>query len=269
MSARPTSRLVRVWRVVRLALHVLRGLLTAAIVLQWGSPRLRLALTREWSRSLLVLLGVRLTIRGEPLNEASHNVMVVANHVSWLDIYILNAAWPARFVSKAEVRNWPVVGWLAEVTGTLFLERSKRRDTARINNVITAALKQGDCVAFFPEGTTTDGTRLLPFLASLLQPAIDAEAELRPVALRYLNADGSINTRAAYYDDMSMLDSLRNILAQREIRAELHFLAPIACAHKTRRELARQSEAAISSALNLANPHRIPETPVGLPGAGR
>ncbi|MDO8892506.1 MAG: lysophospholipid acyltransferase family protein [Sulfurimicrobium sp.] len=267
MSARPTSRLVRVWRMLRLALHILRGLLTAAIVLPWSTPRVRLVLTREWSRSLLSLLGVRLTIRGTPLNENSHKAMVVANHVSWLDIYLLNAAWPARFVSKAEVRTWPVFGWLAEVTGTLFLERGKRRDTARINNVITTALNQGDCVAFFPEGTTTDGTHLRPFLASLLQPAIDAEAELRPVALRYLNNDDSINTLAAYYDEMSMMDSLRNILAQREIRAELHFLEPIACAHKTRRELARQSEAAISSALSLANPHKTPETPDGHPGA--
>lgn len=269
MSTRPTSLPVRAWRVLRIALHVLRGLLTAAIVLPWSTPRLRLVLTREWSRSLLTLLGVRLTIRGEALNEASHKVMVVANHVSWLDIYLLNAAWPARFVSKAEVRNWPVAGWLAEVTGTLFLERGKRRDTARINGAIATALNHGDCVAFFPEGTTTDGTRIRPFLASLLQPAVDAGAELRPAALRYLNADGSINTRAAYCDEMSMMDSLRNILAQREIRAELHFLAPIACANKTRRELARQSETAISSALSLANPHRTPETPGDPPDAAQ
>ncbi|MFH2210905.1 MAG: lysophospholipid acyltransferase family protein [Pseudomonadota bacterium] len=262
---RPTSRLVRVWRTARLVMHILRGLLTAAIVLPWSSPHLRLVLAREWSRSLLALLGIRLTIHGTPLNETSHNVMVVANHVSWLDIYLLNAARPVRFVSKAEVRNWPVLGWFAAKTGTLFLERGKRRDTARINHAITTALSQGDCVAFFPEGTTSDGTHLRPFLASLLQPAIDAGAELRPAALRYLNSDGSINTRAAYFDDMTMMDSMRNILAQREIRAELQFLEPISCTGKTRRELARRSEAAISSALNLANPHRKSETPDGPP----
>lgn len=266
---RPTSRLVRAWRVARLALHILRGLLTAAIVLPWSSPHLRLALAREWSRSLLALLGIRLTIHGTPLNEANHNVMVVANHVSWLDIYLLNAARPVRFVSKAEVRNWPVLGWFAAKTGTLFLERGKRRDTARINQAITTALTHGDCVAFFPEGTTTDGTHLRPFLASLLQPAIDARAELRPVALRYLNSDSSINTRAAYFGDMTMLDSLRNILAQREIRAELQFLEPIACTNKTRKELARQAEVVISSALNLASPHRTPGIPDGLPDAAQ
>lgn len=267
MTSRPTSRLVRAWRVLRLGLHILRALLTASLVLPWCSRRLRLVLTQEWSHSLLALLGVKLTIHGQPLNEASRNILVVANHVSWLDIYLLNAAWPVRFVSKAEVRNWPVVGWLAEITGTLFLERGKRRDTARINQVISTALTQGDCVAFFPEGTTTDGTHLRPFLASLLQPAIDAGATLQPAALRYPNADGSANTLAAYCGDMSMMDSLRNILAQREIHAELQFLAPIASSGKTRRVLARQSESAISSALNLANPHRTPETPDDLPGA--
>lgn len=267
--SRPTSRLVRAWRVTRLALHILRGLLTAAIVLPWSTHRLRLVLAREWSRSLLALLGVQLTVHGEPPNEGSHNLMVIANHVSWLDIYLLNAVRPVRFVSKAEVRNWPVLGWFAAKTGTLFLERGKRRDTARINHAITMALSQGDCVAFFPEGTTTDGAHLRPFLASLLQPAIDAGAELRPVALRYLNHDGSNNPRAAYFGDMTMLESMRNILAQREIRAELRFLEPIACTHKTRKELARQAEAAISSALNRASPHRKPGTPEGLPAAAQ
>ncbi|MBZ0104586.1 MAG: 1-acyl-sn-glycerol-3-phosphate acyltransferase [Sulfuricella denitrificans] len=200
-------------------------------------------------------------IHGTPLDDSSSKAMVVANHISWLDIYLLNAARPVRFVSKAEVRNWPVIGWLAQVTGTLFLEREKRRDAARINNAIGIALDNGDCVAFFPEGTTTDGTRLRPFLASLLQPAIDAGAELRPVAIRYPSPDGGINTLAAYFDDMSMLDSLRNILSQREIRAEVRFLEPIPCRGKSRRELARQAESAISSALNLANLHRTPGTP--------
>lgn len=267
MTPHPTSGLVRAWRMGRLALHIARGLLTAAIVLPWSSPRLRRTLTREWSSSLLILLGVQLSIRGTPPNDASHKMMVVANHVSWLDIYLLNAVWPVRFVSKAEVRNWPVIGWLAEVTGTLFLERGKRRDTARINDAIITALNNDDCVALFPEGTTTDGTHIRPFLSSLLQPAIDAGAELRPAALRYLNPDGTINTRAAYHGDMSMMDSLRNILAEREILAELHFLAPVSCTGKIRRELARQTETVISSALNLANPHRTPETPDDPPAA--
>lgn len=260
MTERPTSGFVRAWRLIRLGFLISRGVLAAAIVLPWSAPRLRIALTREWSQSLLALLGVKLEIRGSPLNGASRNVMVVSNHVSWLDIYLLNAVRPLRFVSKAEIRNWPVFGWFAAKTGTLFLERGRRRDTARVNDAVTTALANGDCVAFFPEGTTTNGTHLKPFLSSLLQPAINAHSELRPVALRYLNSDGSTDITPAYFGDMSMAQSLRNILAQRKIRAELIFLEPIQSTGKNRRELARGAEAAISSALNLAAPHRTPET---------
>jgi len=264
-----TSRLIRVWRIVRLTLHIQRGVLTAAVVLPWSSPALRHWLTREWSVSLLALLGIKTSINGLPSTQSNHSVMVIANHVSWLDIYLISSVWPVRFVSKAEVRNWPVLGWLAKKTGTLFLEREKRRDTVRVNDAITMGLAQGDCIAFFPEGTTTDGTHLRPFLASLLQPAIDAGAEIRPATIRYLNPDNSINTNTAYYGDMSMLDSLRNILAQREIRAELCFLAPLASTGKTRKILARQAETVISSALNLADPHRKSETAGDLPAAER
>lgn len=264
-----TSRAVRAWRLLRLGLHILRGVLTALLVLPWGSPGLRMTLTREWSRSLLGLLGIRLKIRGNPLDVASHNVLLVSNHVSWLDIYLLNAVRPLRFVSKAEVRNWPVVGWLAIFTGTLFLERGKRRDTARVNDAVSAALANGDCVAFFPEGTTTDGTHLKPFLSSLLQAAINAQSVLRPVALRYVLPGGGIDMAAAYYGDMSMMDSLRNILARKEIRAELIFLEPISTSGKHRRELAQQAEAAISSALHPASPRTKPGTADDPPAAAR
>lgn len=264
-----TSRIVRAWRLLRLGLHILRGVLTAFLVLPWGSPRLRRTLTQEWSRSLLALLGVRLEILGNPPDAASRNVLLVSNHVSWLDIYLLNSVRPLRFVSKAEVRTWPVVGWLAVFTGTLFLERGKRRDTARVNDAVSSALASGDCVAFFPEGTTTDGTHLKPFLSSLLQAAVNAESTLQPVALRYLLPDGCADMAAAYYGDMSMMDSLRNILARKKIRAELIFLEPISTGGKHRRELARQAEQAISSALHPAGPRTKPGTAGDPPAAAR
>lgn len=264
-----TSRLVRAWRLLRLGLHILRGVLTAILVLPWGSPGLRMTLTREWSRSLLALLCVHLEVRGKPLDLASRNVLLVSNHVSWLDIYLLNTVRPVRFVSKAEVRSWPIVGWLAVFTGTLFLERGRRRDTARVNDAVTAALANGDCVAFFPEGTTTDGTHLKPFLSSLLQAAINAQSTLQPVALRYVRPDGGADIEPAYHGDMSMMDSLRNILARREIRAELLFLDPISSCGKQRRELAHQAELAISSVLYPASPRTAAGTAGDPPGAAR
>lgn len=267
MTIPATSRLVRAWRLFRLGLHIARGVLTAALLLPWASPRTRLARTRNWSRALLSLLGVRLAVRGQPPGDDAGNILVIANHVSWLDIYLLNATRPPRFVSKAEVRGWPVVGWLAAFAGTIFLERGRRRDTARVNDVLAGALADGGCVALFPEGTTSDGTRLKPFLPSLFQAAISAQSVLQPVALRYRLPDGGIDTAAAYHGDMSMMDSLRNILTRQEIRAELYFLEPMSCVGKTRRDLAREAENAISNALNQANPRRKPETAACPPAA--
>lgn len=264
-----SSRALRAWRLLRLGLHIARGVITAATMLPWASPALRLGLIREWSQKLLSLLGVSASIRGTPLDAASARVMVVANHVSWLDIYLLNSVRPLRFVSKSEVRSWPVVGWLAAKTGTLFLERARRRDAARVNDAVTAALNHGDCVAFFPEGTTTDGTHLRPFLAPLLQPAVDAGATLQPVALRYVLPDGSRDAAPAYFGNMSLGESLTKVLARREIHAEIAFLDPIACVGQNRRELAKQAEAAISSALNLAAPRTTPETAGDPPAAAR
>lgn len=264
-----SSRLLRAWRLLRLGLHIARGVITAATVLPWIGPAGRLWLTREWSRTLLALLGVKVKVNGVALDSASAKMMVVANHVSWLDIYLLNAVRPLRFVSKSEVRTWPVVGWLAAKTGTLFLERAKRRDAARINDAVIAALDKGDCVAFFPEGTTTDGSHLRPFLAPLLQPAIDAGATLQPVALRYVQPDGSTDPAPAYFGNMSLGTSLGNILARRRILAEVSFLAPIPCTEENRRNLAKRAEAAISSALNLAVPRTTPETAGDPPAAAR
>lgn len=265
----PTPRVVRLWRLARLGFHILRGVLTAGLILPWCTPRLRSALIGEWARSLLGLLAVRVTVQGAPPDGASRNLMVVANHVSWLDIYLLNAVRPVRFVSKSEVRSWPVIGWLAAKTGTLFLEREKRRDTARINDAVAAALSGGDRVAFFPEGTTTDGTHLWPFRSPLLQAAVKADSTVIPAALRYLQPDGSPDPAPAYFGNMTMGESLANILARREIRAELFYLEPIPCLGKRRHELAEQAEKAISNALNQAVLHRTPETGDGPQGAAR
>jgi 1-acyl-sn-glycerol-3-phosphate acyltransferase len=135
--------------------------------------------------------------------------------------------------------------------GTFFIDRARRHDTARVNHEMSAALSQGGCVAVFPEGTTSHGDTLLPFHASLLQPAVHSASRIWPAAIRYSHADGSLNRAASYVGDTSFGASLREIVSQPEMYAELVFLAPIATHGKTRRELARQAELAIAAALNL------------------
>ena len=232
--------------------HVLYAVALAGLVFPWLQDKTRIRLERRWSVQLMQILHVRVRLRGAAPELSARNVMLVANHVSWLDIYLLNTARPARFVAKSEVRAWPVVGWLADKTGTLFIDRSKRHDTARVCHAMSAALNNGECVAVFPEGTTSNGARLQPFHASLLQPAVASQSTLWPVAIRYTHADGSLNTAPAYADEISFAASLLRVTSQPVIYAELVFAPPIDAHGKTRRELARQAEQAIASALNLA-----------------
>jgi 1-acyl-sn-glycerol-3-phosphate acyltransferase len=190
--------------------------------------------------------------------------MLAANHVSWLDVYALISVCPARFVAKSEIRNWPLLGWLSQNAGTLFIERTKRSDTARINQDINNALTIGDRVAVFPEGTTSDGTVLRHFHASLLQPAVIDETWLYPVAVRYHDSTGQISQAAAYVE-VSLLGSLQQILRQPWIEVELIFSDPVNSVGKNRRELARFAEHAIATALSLPVPHKLPGKLPGLP----
>jgi len=198
------------------------------------------------------ILNIKIRLFGVAPDLSVQNMMLVANHVSWLDIYVLNAVRPVRFVSKIEVLSWPLVGWLAKKTGTLFIDRTKRHDTARVNDEVSAVLTKGGCVAVFPEGTTSDGSQLKPFHASLLQPAVHSQSQVWPAAIRYTYADGSLNVVPAYVDELTFGQSLSLILNEAIIYAELEFMPPISAQGKVRRELAREAELAISRALNLS-----------------
>jgi 1-acyl-sn-glycerol-3-phosphate acyltransferase len=262
-----TSRLTRILRATRLLLHIVSGLIQSAIYphvdQQWQRR-----MAKNWSARLLSILSIRLCYQGTPPALETSRAMLAANHVSWLDVYSLQTVCPARFVAKAEIRGWPLLGWLSRNAGTLFIERSKRSDTARINKHISEALASGDRVAVFPEGTTGDGKALMHFHASLLQPAVNVEAMLYPVAIRYTNMAGEIST-AAPYVNISMIESLRRILREPWINVELIFGTPIDSNGKNRRELARWVEHAIANALLLPVPHKTPGTPSGHPSGSQ
>lgn len=268
---RPPNRsngfLIRTLRLARLVLHLLVGVVKAALLLPLVGRARRTELIRRWSVRVLAILNVRLSVKGSVPDLSVAGVMFVANHISWLDIYLLAAVCPVRFVSKSEVRAWPVIGWLAVKIGTLFIERGRRHDTARAGREVVDALRQGDCVAVFPEGTTSNGTLLRPFHASLLQSAITSEARLWPVAIRYVHRDGTANLAPAYVDKMSFGASLFRILDEPELEAEITYLEPLPTQGRSRRELAALAEQAIASALNLTAPGRKSGKPADPPAA--
>lgn len=253
-ASAPAGRLRQIARSVRLVLHIISGLIQSAVYPHVSQSAQR-RMSQNWSARLLSILHVKLHCSGSPPTAEMQRVMLAANHVSWLDVYSINAICPARFVAKSEIRGWPFFGWLSHNVGTLFIERTKRSDTARINEHIAQALTIGDRVAVFPEGGTGDGTALHHFHASLLQAAVTVEAMLYPVAIRYTDAAGEIS-RVAPYVGISLLESLRRVLRERRIDVELIFGAPIDSAGKNRRELARSVEHAIASVLSLPLPHK-------------
>ena len=265
MSRNQASYLTRCYRFCRLFMHVVYAVLLVAFFYPHFSKARRALILKRWSLTLFDILNVRLKVIDDPPAAVPVNSMLAANHVSWLDVFILYTQYYARFVAKAEMRAWPVIGWLCVKVGTLFIERMKRRDTARINQRISQALRGGDCIAVFPEGTTSDGTYLQAFHSSLLEPAVISQSTLYPVALRYSNHNGAVNTEVAYADKTTLISSLLKILAQQEIHAELIFAKPIPAQGKNRRELARAAEAAIAGHLNLPVRHRKPGPPGGFP----
>jgi 1-acyl-sn-glycerol-3-phosphate acyltransferase len=253
MAAGRTPSLLRLLRLARVTLHLLRGLALASFVFPWVSKPGRDTRKRRWSRKLLSILAVSVRERNAPAN-LPERCLLVLNHISWLDIFVINATSPATFIAKSEIRDWPFVGWLCTLVGTLYIERGKPSAARKATRAIVAELEHGVLIAIFPEGMTTFGRSLEPFHAALFQPALDAAATLQPIALRYLDAAGAYTDAAGYVGETSFMESLWTILSTRGIVCELTLLAPISVDGQTRRSLAAKTEAAIARALDVPAP---------------
>jgi 1-acyl-sn-glycerol-3-phosphate acyltransferase len=212
-------------KTARVAGHMLSG--AAQISLQF--PRLQRPQRRErvqvWARGMLERLGVTLVIRGVPAGTGP--LLLVANHISWLDIVVLHASCFCRFVSKSDVERWPLIGTLASGGETLYVERRSRRDALRVVRQMAEALLDGDVLAIFPEGTTGDGSSVLPFHANLLQAAISADAPVQPVALQFVEGGSEELSRAvSYLGDESLVGSIWRTLCARQLHARVTFGTP-------------------------------------------
>ena len=237
------------FRALRLALHLICGLLLSFFY-PLLSLKLRQRLMRYWSRGLLKVLHVQLKTNGPPPLRQAAGALLVANHISWLDVFVMNAASPSRFVAKSEVRSWPLIGLLCRLTMTIFLQRDVRRDTLRVNKKIAEVISQGECVALFPEGTSSDGSQVKHFHGSLLQCVIDTGSGAHPVAIRYHDGTGSRSNSANFIGDMSLIQSLYSVLGSPSLHATLLFLPAIPSEGKNRRTLVGETQLAISSAIN-------------------
>ncbi|MCB6183402.1 1-acyl-sn-glycerol-3-phosphate acyltransferase [Leeia sp. TBRC 13508] len=259
MTATPSSTLPiwhRCYRIARLGIHLLSGMLEVRIFFGRASEEERRWRIQRWSTKMLKVLGVKLEVVGDAPLAPPKNSLWVANHISWLDVFVLNAMLPLQFVAKSEVANWPVIGWMCRHTGTLFIERDSKKDLLRVNALVEGALQQGGAVAFFPEGTTTDGSELKPFAASLFHSASVTRGDIYPVALQYIQPNGCRELAPAYIDEVTLMDTIWQIAGAKEITAQITLLPQMNAAHLNRRELASTAHKHIEAVI-----HSIPSAP--------
>ncbi len=234
------------WKLVLALVHGIAGLLTIALFFPRMSQVEREARVQAWSVEMLQVLGIRLEVHGN--SSRGGPLLLVANHISWLDILVMHAARYCRFVSKADVRDWPLIGTLATGGGTIYIERASRRDAMRVVHRITQSLKSGEVVAVFPEGTTTDGKTLLPFHANLIQAAISAGAPVQPVALDFLDAKTrEISMGPIYIGDDTLVVSLWRALTSAPITAVVTFGEPQMNDGRNRRVWAEDLRSAVDA----------------------
>ncbi|HLL10067.1 MAG TPA: lysophospholipid acyltransferase family protein [Rubrivivax sp.] len=236
------------WRLARTLLHLGHGVAVMALrfpALDAAGRQQRIA---WWSAGVLRHMGLTLEVSGQSADGAT---LLVANHVSWLDICAIHAVTPqARFVSKADVLGWPLLGWLIRGAGTLFIERDRRRDALRVVHAMAAALEAGDTVAVFPEGTTGEGPSLLPFHANLLQAALSTRTPVQAVALRYADADQRFSDAVEFVGETTLLQSVWRVATADGVTVHLDLLPALQTAGLDRRTLAAELQGLIATRLH-------------------
>lgn len=233
------------FRSARLALHVLTGLMLACVVNLDYRRRIRPEpLVRWWSLRMMRIIHLRLTVHGDLPDEGC---VLMANHVSWLDIPLIGASTLTRFVSKSEVRDWPVAGWLANASGTFYLRRGKGASRPLLLKLVPH-VQDGGSVTIFPEGTTTDGSGLRPFFPRLFAAAIESHRPVVPVTLRYGPGDGG-QPIAPFIGDDDLFSHILRLLKNRELTATVSFGAPISPVGRSREQMAEATFQSISRTL--------------------
>jgi 1-acyl-sn-glycerol-3-phosphate acyltransferase len=241
-----------VFKLLRVFAHLFIGLSTCAFVFPLTNQVGRERRIKKWSIKLLTICGVHVEVVHATSAPPAARALNVANHVSWLDIFVMNSFHPCRFVAKSEIRDWPLLGWLCAKTGTIFIARGRVRDVRRIFEGLVASIKAGEHAAFFPEGTTAAQGGLLPFHSNLFEAAIDADIPIQPFAIRYVDTDGRLHSVVDFTGDTSFAQSMIAILKVGGIKAILTRLPIFETKGSHRRELASAAQQAIAAGLGHA-----------------
>ncbi len=202
-------------------LWLISSLLSVATIYAWVSPPVRSRMNRAWSRILMKICGIRVRVTGEPRLRGA--VLWVANHVSWIDIYVLAGVRGILFIAKSEIRKWPVLGWLVARVGTVFLQRGQRNSLKQVAEQMAERFGRVEALGLFAEGTTSTGMDVLPFHTSLFDPAMRAAADIQPVALCF-KYQGRRSDFAAFVGEETLLRNLWTLMKAKGVEVEAVFL---------------------------------------------
>lgn len=217
---------IAIWRIVKLLFHFAIGAIRVLLFVRFYDEAKKARVLTAWSYKLMRLLDIRVVVEGD-LPKRLDNTLIVANHISWLDILVIFTVIHPRFVAKKEIADWPVLGWFTKLGNTVFIERENKRSMLQVNQQLSALLAAGDYIAIFPEGGTSSGESVQKFKAGLFEPIYSAKGSVLPVALQYLDGAGKINTRPAYIGDMSLLRSIWNVLSCAKLTIKVTFTEPL------------------------------------------
>ncbi len=242
------------FRLVAVVAWVLGGLFTVMVVFPFVSLALRQKLIRHWSRVLMACCGVNIRFNGQPKLDGA--VLWVANHVSWVDIFVLNSARAVCFIAKSDIRKWPLLGWLVAGAGTLFIERGRRHAVRAVGHQMAARFAKGEAVGLFPEGTTSSGLRVAQFHSSLFDPALRAGADIQPVALVFQH-HGRRSSHHAFVGEQTLMHNLWRLLTSTGACVEVIFLPLIPsqeCVQLGRAAVAARAEREIREVVEVLRP---------------
>lgn len=242
-------RQIFVW--ARIGVHVLRGIFVLSFVVPFLDRQNKDKKIQKWSKGLLKILNIELQVLGGNfLPDIPH--LIAANHISWLDIHVINALRPIRFVAKSEVEHWPIFGWMSKQLGTVFIRRDSARHARQVVQQMAEVL-QTESICIFPEGTSTIGDSVLPFKPNLFESAIVVQAPVIPMVIQYLNKTTRVRSASpAFVGEMGLLESMANVIQDRSLVAQITILDPYPIAQMSnadRKQLAAYSHEWISKTL--------------------
>ena len=238
----------RALKLFRLALQFARGTCVVALRFPRLGPTQKQQAIQRWAQQVLAVLEIEVQTNTLPPQDFAG--LVVSNHLSWLDVLVLQSLMPAAFVAKNEVRRWPLVGYMAAACATIFVDRASARSAHAMVDRSAAAMAQGQAIVVFPEGTSSDGTGLGRFHPNIFESAIRAKAPVQLLTLKYLDrSTGAVDTAAHFTGDMTLLESLQRVMASSRIRAQVHIGECLSAQGHSRKTLAQQAHARMHTLL--------------------